>query len=227
MGSLLRHDPRRPLSPDVSNDSSAFFETSLHDLLWELADWLFSRGFFLIGDSAYSLLSFFLIPFESNVAAPVTPQDGFNFWHSNSRIRIECAFGEIIMRWGIFWRPLRFKLSHCGQIINAALLLHNFLVNERESASDDNYFKNFSMESVLEEEQMQENADFSEPPLPIVLETESQRGAGRPTLAQQDSKSKGSILRDSLMLELGANGYKRPSRSGTRYNALGHVYVDY
>ena len=80
---------------------------------------------------------------------------------------------------------------------------------------------------VLEEEQMQENADFSESPLPIVLETESQRSAGRPTLAQQDSKSKGSSIRDSLMLELGANGYKHPSRSGTHYNALGHVYLDY
>jgi hypothetical protein len=128
-----------------THDSSAFFETSLHDLLWELADWLISCGLFLIGDSAYTLLSFFLIPFESSATALGSPQDGFNFWHSNSRIRIECAFGEIIMRWGIFWRPLRFKLHQCGDIINAALLLHNFLVNERETGSDDNYFKNFSM----------------------------------------------------------------------------------
>ena len=80
------------------------------------------------------------------------------------------------MRWGLFWRPLRFKLSHCGQIINAALLLHNFLVNERDTGSDDNYFKNFSMASVIEEQQLQENA---------------------------------------------------AQLSGTHYNALGHVYLDY
>lgn len=204
-----------------------FFETSLYDLLWELAAWLLCSRFFLIGDSAYSLYSFFLIPFEKDAATPASPQDGFNFWHSNSRIRIECAFGEIIMRWGIFWRPLRFKLSRCGDIINAALLLHNFLVNERETASDDNYFKDFSMESVVQEEQMQEGR-FSEPALPFVLETESQRSApGRPSMEQQESKSKGKSIQHSLMLELSHNGYARQTTSATRYNALGHVYLDY
>jgi hypothetical protein len=151
-----------------THDSNAFFETSLYDLLWELEDWLLMCGFFLIGDSAYTLLSFFLIPFESNVTAPGSCQDGFNFWHSNSRIRIECAFGEIIMRWGIFWRPLRFKLHHCGDIINAALLLHNFLVNERDTACDDTFFKNFSMAMATEEQQSQENTQLCEPALPVV-----------------------------------------------------------
>jgi hypothetical protein len=205
-----------------THDSTAFFETSLYDLLWECADWLFSNGLFLIGDSAYALLSFFLIPFESNVTTPGSPQDGFNFWHSNSCIHVECAFGEIIVRWGIFWRPLRFKLSHCGDIINAALLLHNFLVTERDTGSDDNYFKNFSMASVEEND-----AQLGDQFLPIVLETESQRSAGRPTTQQQESKSKGRNMQNALMLELSAHGKTRPSRSGTCYNALGHVYLDY
>lgn len=210
-----------------THDSTAFFETSLYDLLWECADWLFSNGLFLIGDSAYALLSFFLIPFESNVTEPGSPQDGFNFWHSNSRIRIECAFGEIIMRWGIFWRPLRFKLSNCGDIINAALLLHNFLVNERDTGSDDDYFKNFSMASVQEQQLLENAAHLGDPVLPIVLETESQRSAGCPSTQQQESKSKGRSMQNALMLELSAHGKTRPSRSGTHYNGLGHVYLDY
>jgi hypothetical protein len=37
------------------------------------------------------------------------------------------------MRWGIFWRKLTFSIEQIGKIINAAMLLHNFLVDEREA----------------------------------------------------------------------------------------------
>lgn len=46
------------------------------------------------------------------------------------------------MRWGIFWRPLRFNLDDCGKIVNAAMLLHNFLIDQRED--DTAYFQSFS-----------------------------------------------------------------------------------
>jgi len=42
---------------------------------------------------------------------------------------VECAFGEIDQRWGIFWRPLRFSLQHNIQTIDAALRLHNVIVD--------------------------------------------------------------------------------------------------
>jgi hypothetical protein len=42
---------------------------------------------------------------------------------------VECAFGEIDARWGIFWKPLKFSLNHSIQTIEAALRLHNFIVN--------------------------------------------------------------------------------------------------
>jgi hypothetical protein len=86
------------------------------------------------------------------------------------------------------------------------------------------------MQSVVEEEQMQQGngTHFTDPALPMVIETESQRRPpGCPTMEQQESRSKGRSMQASLMLELSANGYSRPSMSGTRYNALGHVYLDY
>jgi hypothetical protein len=30
-----------------------------------------------------------------------TAEDNFNFFHSSARIAVECAFGEIELRWGI------------------------------------------------------------------------------------------------------------------------------
>jgi hypothetical protein len=33
-------------------------------------------------------------------------KDSFNFWQSHARIKIECVFGEMSARWGVFWRPL-------------------------------------------------------------------------------------------------------------------------
>jgi hypothetical protein len=35
------------------------------------------------------------------------------------------------MRWGIFWRTLHFDLQLVGDIVMAAALMHNFIVDER------------------------------------------------------------------------------------------------
>lgn len=63
---------------------------------------LLDLGLYLVGDSAYAIRSFLITPFEN--AAPRVPKDSFNYHHSSTcRIWVECAFGEIDMRWGIFW----------------------------------------------------------------------------------------------------------------------------
>jgi hypothetical protein len=73
------------------HDSRAFMDTSLYKLLQDRKEFLKEHGFFLVGDSAYSLESFLLIPYSQ--AAPQSDEDAYNFWQSNSRIRIECCFG--------------------------------------------------------------------------------------------------------------------------------------
>ena len=54
------------------------------------------------------------------------------FWQSHSCIRIECTFGELIMQFGIFWRTLRFDIKLAVNIVNAAGLLHKFILEERD-----------------------------------------------------------------------------------------------
>ena len=40
------------------------------------------------------------------------------------------------MRFGIFWRQLRYDLTKVGDSINAAALLHNCIVNKREEENE-------------------------------------------------------------------------------------------
>jgi hypothetical protein len=76
-----------------THDSTAFTGTRLNqELLSKMAAKLCARGFFLIGDKAYPLLVYLLVPFDK--PGSLSAEDAFNFWLSNSRIQIECAFGE-------------------------------------------------------------------------------------------------------------------------------------
>jgi hypothetical protein len=94
-----------------------------------LSEDLKEQGLYLAGDSAYALAVFLLSPFDN--PGPKSIEDAFNFYHSSSRIFIECAFGELVMRWGIFWRRLCFNPTKVGSIIHCAMLLHNFIVEQR------------------------------------------------------------------------------------------------
>ena len=115
----------------------------MNDLLEEMKDTLKKYGLFLVGDSAYPLSVYMQVPYPN--ARPGTAKDSFNFWLSNARIHIECTFGEMIMRFGLFWRTLRFDIETSAKIVKAAALLHNFIVDCREDTLDDDlYFRNMS-----------------------------------------------------------------------------------
>jgi hypothetical protein len=75
-----------------THDSLAFDGTHLNKVLAEMADKLLSKGLFFVGDSAFPLLSYLLVPYDSPDS--MSPEDAFNYWLSNSRIQIECAFGK-------------------------------------------------------------------------------------------------------------------------------------
>ena len=44
---------------------------------------------------------------------------------------MECAFGELVGRWGILWRTLRHDLPMATAIIQACARLHNWCLNHR------------------------------------------------------------------------------------------------
>ena len=49
---------------------------------------------------------------------------------------MECAFGEIDLHWGIFWKRINFSLENTALIIEGAMRLHNFFVDHRHNAAD-------------------------------------------------------------------------------------------
>jgi hypothetical protein len=65
-------------------------------LLLAKSRYLASKGWFIIGDSAYSLCQFLITPFD-NVRHGLA-EDNFNFFQSSARIYVECAFSEIDAR---------------------------------------------------------------------------------------------------------------------------------
>ena len=114
----------------AEHDSPAFKRSSFYQILENNWRSLKEKGYYIIGDSAYSIRSFLITPFDD--AMHGTAEDNFNYFHSSSRISIECTFGEIDMRWGVLWRPLSFSMKHNTQVIDACLRLHNFIVDFRE-----------------------------------------------------------------------------------------------
>ena len=96
-----------------------------------MQDELYKMVLYILGDSAYALEYFFIPPYDGTT--PQNPQDDFDFFHSSARITVECVFGEIDLRWVIFWKKLCGTLEHSAVIIEVDMHLHNFLVDYREA----------------------------------------------------------------------------------------------
>ena len=205
------------------DSSTAFLETQLFKILEDSSDWLQEKGYFLVGDSAYPLMGHLMVPYSD--AKSLSPEDAFNFWHSNSRIQIECTFGEVVMRWGILWRKLLFDIQDVGKVVTAAMLLHNFLVDERESdlgfnSEDADYFCNFPSVKQLDERAVVS----SEAPSAVATDNNEPHPGGRPNASMANHQARGKELRDQLTDELYGSGRSRPLQRTMDYNTYGQVY---
>ena len=115
-----------------AHDSTVFKNSTLYKHLMLISDELYEKRLYLVGDSAYSLRGFLLCPYDN--ATSGSAEDSFNYFLSSQRIYVECAFGEVDRRFGIFWRPLEGSLHNHQFTIDACLRLHNFIVDFREGA---------------------------------------------------------------------------------------------
>jgi hypothetical protein len=195
-------------------------------------DVLKSKKYFFIGDSAYALRSFLMTPYDN--AMHGTAEDNFNFFHSSSRIVVECAFGEIDLRWGILWRPLQFTLELNCKVIDACMRLHNFIVDFREAEQNtsasmeidrvvfDDDCRRF-LATILEsgdevfdggvhggEQEIRRNNDF-----------ETSQG-GRPKRNEAESEQVGRRFRDSIRDEIKRQRLVRPQTNWYRINNRVH-----
>ena len=205
-----------------THDSTAFLETQLFKILDQNSDWLESKGYFIVGDSPYPLMGHLLVPYSD--AKSLSAEDAFNFWLSNSRIHIECAFGELVMRWGILWRKLLFDIKEVGNVVRTAMLLHNFLVDERESRSginieDAEYFSSFSLRDLDARSSLSNEA-----PSAVATDNNEPHPGGRPNGSMASHQERGKRKREDITDELYGSGQGRPMQQRMRHNAYGQVY---
>jgi hypothetical protein len=81
--------------PGASSDCISFEASNLYE---RLEGGLLKKGLVLFGDNAYLNTRYMATPF-SNVSSG--SKDDCNYFHSQVRIRVECAFGMLVSRWGI------------------------------------------------------------------------------------------------------------------------------
>jgi len=105
-----------------AHDAVAFRATALHQLLSSGA---LPDPYCIFGDAAYIASDCMVTPYSAKYAKVGSPEDNFNFYHSNLRIRIECSFGILVSRWGLLWRPLRCKLDNAADLVELCMTFHN------------------------------------------------------------------------------------------------------
>ena len=170
-----------------------------------------------MGDSAYNLTPFLLVPYSSDEVSGDRSNmcDAFNFYLSSSRIHIECAFGQMVRRWGILWRTLPFDLAKCQKVVQVCMLLHNFIKNEAIEDTED-----------IEWQPRPSTNINSERAFPLVSDNNEQNPRGRPSNLHDGNRSKGESIRRQITAALHSKGLQRPMHSGMRYNQYGHVFFE-
>lgn len=127
------------------------------------------------------------------------------------------------MRWGIFWQTLQFDILKVGDIIKAAMLLHNFIVDEREAKGfreeDAAFFRSFSLRD-------QDPRQNESPEIPSVVATDNNEPhpGGRPSLSHIELQKQGEDLRNGIMNTLYGRGLGRPVSANMQFNQYGQVY---
>jgi len=124
----------------------------------------------------------------------------------------------------MFWCTLKFDLDVNGPIINAAMLLHNFLIEERMQAdgnSDDSYFNTFNFDFMLSESGSEDLDDLTA----LITDTDAQQVGGRPTNDQLQLRDKGEQLRFNITYNLNSEGLVRLIDGGLSRNSYGMLYV--
>jgi hypothetical protein len=114
----------------ATSDCLAFEKSSLYG---KLQEGILCTGYCLFGDNAYLNSKFMATPY-ANVSQG--PQDDYNFFHSQLRIRVECAFGMFTERWSILRSaiPRQITIRKTISLVHALAKLHNFCIDIQDVA---------------------------------------------------------------------------------------------
>jgi hypothetical protein len=120
------------LYPGNTSDCLAFEGMSLFH---RLEQGILAPELCLFGDNAYLNTAYMATPFP---AVSGGSKDAYNFYHSQVRIRIECAFGMLTHRWAILRSPIPMKVPvhKTVALVLSLAKLHNYCIDEKEAHCD-------------------------------------------------------------------------------------------
>ena len=112
--------------PASASDYLAFVTSLLYQKLTEgtgLPD-----GYCLYGDNAYINEMYMTVPFPNTSSGP---KDAYNYYQSQVRINIECAFGVLTNRWRLLKSPLSANspINHMNAFLLCLCKIHNFCID--------------------------------------------------------------------------------------------------
>lgn len=121
--------------PGAASDYYSFSDSPLKKKL-ENEGFLYP-GLCLFGDNAYLNTPYMLTGFRNVSKQSDIFKDAFNFYQSQVRINIECAFGQLVHRWGMLRKPIAVNIGVCETmlLLTALCKLHNYCLDEKELAS--------------------------------------------------------------------------------------------
>ena len=93
-------------------------------------------NFHLLGDKAYPLLSYLLVPFR-NLGRMGEVELRFNKHHSSTRVEVERAIGLLKGKWRKLKHLEKTVKSDMLNVIGAACVLHNFVIRAQGIDLDD------------------------------------------------------------------------------------------
>ena len=123
--------------PASASDYLAFVTSSLYGRLTNV-DTTLPNGYCLYGDNAYVNDTFMTVPYPMISSGP---KDAYNFYHSQVRINIECAFGILVNRWRILKTPLSAKIPivRINALVCCLCKLHNFCLDRGSATARERY----------------------------------------------------------------------------------------
>ena len=130
---LLRFMDVEIVHPGSTSDFLSFSTSFICRRLKESG--FLKEGLTLYGDNAYINAPFMTTPFKGASAGLC---DSFNFFHSQLRINIECAFGVLVHRWGVLRKamPVNISIEKTCMLVRSLCMIHNFCINEREGTAE-------------------------------------------------------------------------------------------
>jgi hypothetical protein len=97
-------------------------------------------GLCLFGDNAYVNRLFMATPYPNlgEHTENREDKDAYNFYHSQLRINIECAFGILVNRWGWLRKqaPIHYSIKKTVATVACLCKIHNFLIDRRLGETD-------------------------------------------------------------------------------------------